>query len=304
MASIFLASHLSPVWQVVAWSGGIAAVVVVVGGIASIIGNNSVRRGEEDARIAASLSDGVRTFLSQRAATMVPSWEEVRGYEELRLGEVSRHFDTNTTATINGWLTHELGFHGWAVGAARGGLGLGVGSLGLSGASSANLTFSGTTRDDLMGDGFIAVFERDVPGGVDTVRVVVPSEQATQEWVGALLEETLAKFTTVNSDGQRNVRFNQSYATLKRFIPDLLRFENEASYVSDRLHSVLRILPPESRPPINVYGYPLSEHAVVGAGIQFGHDDRIHPLFPGALVKALPQIVERALTAPTPGAPA
>jgi hypothetical protein len=75
-------------------------------------------------------------------------------YTAMRLGEVSRHFDTNAAATISGWLTHNLGFRGWAIGAGVGGVGLGVGTLGLSGTSKVSLTTSGTSRDNLMSDGF------------------------------------------------------------------------------------------------------------------------------------------------------
>lgn len=276
--------------------GFVVAVILVTVGIAIFAVIYNQRWRERDRRISEALSEGVRTFLSERAATAVPSWREVREYEGLRLGEVTRHFDSNTAATINGWLTHELGFHGWAVGGTIGRVGLGVGRLGLSGASEVNLTSSGTTRDDLMGDGFIAVFEQDTPAGADTLRVVVPSEQATREWVDALLDTMLARFTTVDTNGKTRVEFPQSHATLRRLMPDLLRFENEASYISDRLHSVLR-MPPESRPQIAVYGHPLSDHALVGAAIQIGSDDRMHLLFPGDLVKTVPQLVDQAFAA-------
>jgi hypothetical protein len=82
-------------------------------------------------------------------------------HQGLRPGEVSRHFDSNTSAAITGWLSHEPGFRGWGVVAHP----LGIGQLGLSGTSKVDLTSSGTARDNLMGDGFVAAFERDTQDG-------------------------------------------------------------------------------------------------------------------------------------------
>lgn len=266
----------------------VAIVVVVVSvGVGGLILLYQLNKAANDQLLANALDQRLKAFLAKRSALLPTAATEIREYKGLRLGEVSRHFDASTNATITGWLTHDLGFHGWGIGGSVGALGLGVGKLGLSGTSEVNLTFQGTTRDDMMGDGFIAVFEQDTQAGVDTLRVVVPSEQATRELAAAILEELL----------NRTIAWPQSHATLRGRIPELLAYRNEASYVSDRLHAVLR-MPPESRPLIQVYGEPVSGHAVLGGVIQVVGDDTIFPLFPLSLFREVPQMIEQVLFRP------
>jgi hypothetical protein len=214
----------------------------------------------------------------------------------MRLGEVSRHFDTNTASTISGWLTHNLGFHGWAIGAEVGGVELGSGSLGLSGTSQVSLTTSGTSRDNLMSDGFFAVLEQDTPSGIDTLRMVVPSEQAARELVKALLDEALDSFTAITNPRfkTRWMMYPQAHSTLAQFVPMLLSFPDEASYVSDRLHAVIR-MPEPSRPLLNIWGEPLGQHAVLASSVQFGDEGAIQPLFPVDLITQL-QVTTRLAT--------
>ena len=46
--------------------------------------------------------------------------------DDLRLGEVERHFDSQQAASINGWLQHQLGIRGYSIGLPVGPAGLGV----------------------------------------------------------------------------------------------------------------------------------------------------------------------------------
>lgn len=249
------------------------------------------KKQANDQSLADALDEALQKLLSKRSSV----WPSVvQEYKGLRLGEVARHFDSNTSATISGWLTHDLGFHGWGVGASVGALGLGMGKLGLSGTSQVNLTSEGTTRDNMMGDGFIAVFEHDTNAGVDTIRLVVLSENATQQLGAAILDQLLNRLTTVNNDGVRSINWPRCHATLKGRSPELLSFQNEASYISDRLHAVLR-MPAESRPLVTFYGEPLSGHAVLGTAIQIAGDDMIYPLFPIALFRELSLLIEKLI---------
>lgn len=188
------------------------------------------------------------------------------------------------------------------MGAEVGALGLGVGHLGLAGTSQVNLTASGTTRDSLMSDGFVAVLEQDTPDGPDTLRLVVPSEQAARELVSALLDGAVGRFTRTDRNGRTVAAYPVAHATLRRLAPDLLAFPDEASYVSDRLHAVLR-MPEASNPSISVWGVPLSRHAILGSAIQIGTEGSVQPLFPVELLQAIREVTERAVLATTAGAP-
>ena len=66
--------------------------------------------------------------------------------------------------------------------------------------------------------------------------------------------------------------------------------------MSDRLHAIMR-MPPEARPLVNVYGPPISQHAILGAAIQIGSEAHYTPLFPLGLFMTVPAVVERAVAA-------
>ena len=259
--------------------------LITAGVISSRKGKEKVAKAtavfnEKDARAAGVFEEGLNKFYSEAPADIATS-TYVRAYEGFRLGEVTRHFDTNTSAAIQGWMTHDRGIRGGGVGVGLGRLGLGVGRIGLSGTSEVSLRSSGTNRDDLMGDGFVAVLEKSNGRSVDTLRVVVQSENETREWIAEWLKQVMPPYQV----------YRQFYSSFERRLSKLLDFKDEASYVSDRLHSILRMAP-ESRPLISVYGSPLSEHAIVGAAIRFGDEERIIPLFPIALVKSITQVLD------------
>jgi hypothetical protein len=118
----------------------------------------------------------------------------------------------------------------------------------------------------------------------------VPSEQATRELAEAVLVELQNRLTTLH--------LAKSYETLRNRIPELLAYENEASYISDRLHAVLR-KEPDERPLITIYGESLSDHSILGSAIQIAGDDAIHPLFPLSLLREVPGLIEKTISAPT-----
>jgi hypothetical protein len=263
-------------------------------GYSTIWTMNNNARSKRDSAAAVALNNGLTPLLSRLSAGVSISPESKPARTGLRIGEVSRHFDSNTSATITGWLTHNLGFHGWGLGVEIGALGLGLGMLGLAGTSQVNLTSSGTTRDNLMSDGFVAVLEQDTPTGPDTVRLVVPSEQAARELVSALLDEVAEDFTKTDGNGETSVEYPPAYSALERLGQRLLAFPDEASYVSDRLHSVMR-MPEGSRPSIAIWGSSLSQHAILGSAIRIGDDGPIQPLFPLDLITAIRKVTERAI---------
>lgn len=88
----------------------IFVIAVVLGGLV-LIGVS--KKAENDQLRANALDQGLQKFLSRRSSLPSSSSGGIREYTGLRLGEVSRHFDASTTATITGWMTHDLGFHGW-----------------------------------------------------------------------------------------------------------------------------------------------------------------------------------------------
>jgi hypothetical protein len=234
----------------------------------------------------------------------------IRTFKEFRLGEVSRHFDTTTTATINGWMNHE--FRGMGVGIGFGKSGLGVGTLGLGGSSSISLTSTGTDHDDLMGDGFVAVIENTCGKRVDTLRIISPPENEIREWVEGFLVSEKTRLLSrilkvgfsldINTPNKQIITTNMINSVrknlhcvqfFKKNLPSLLDFEYEVSYVSDRLHSILR-MPQESQPLITVYGAMISEHAAIPAAICFDDDEQI-PLFPIILCSTIPQLIDKAV---------
>ena len=186
-----------------------------------------------------------------------------------KLGELSRQFDQQTTATVEGWLDHRLGSHGWGVAASAGRLGLGTGRFGLSGSSSVHLNIDGTTRANPLGDGFIAILE-DPADATRVLRLVVLSEPA----VHAFLSDMLVGYAA-HLPGTHYASAMASAAELQQQIDLHLA----VSHVSDRLAGVLRMHPP-SRPSVDVVGAPLGPHAILGGAIRFGKENEWLEVFP------------------------
>jgi len=199
------------------------------------------------------------------------------------VGEISQHFDQRVSASISGWLQHELGFHGWGVGVSVGRIGLGVGQVGLSGASRVDLDVSGVMRDNLHGDRFIAVLEQEQPNGmIDTIRIIAPSEPACREYIAQLLTAIGATF-----GGGSHVE-----ATFQRYAPQLAAsFPCDVSHVSDQLRAMLR-QPPERRATVAVVGEDLGGSAILGGAIRVGAGSPWQQLFPLSLTRVIPSDVE------------
>jgi hypothetical protein len=194
------------------------------------------------------------------------------------VGEISQHFDQRVSASISGWLQHELGFHGWGVGVSVGRVGVGVGQLGLSGASSVNLDVSGVMRDNLSGDGFIAVLEQEQQNGmIDTLRIIAPSEPACREYITHLLSAIGPTFGPGSHVD----------ATFQRYAPQLAAsFPSDVPHVSDQLRAMLR-QPPERRPTVSVVGDDLGGWAILGGALRVGADGPWQQLFPLSLNRAI-----------------
>ena len=74
-------------------------------------------------RAGMAIREGFQEVLDETPA-QIASRYNIRTYESVALGEVNRHFDSSTQTTINGWITHELGIHGWGVGISSGSFGV------------------------------------------------------------------------------------------------------------------------------------------------------------------------------------
>jgi hypothetical protein len=208
----------------------------------------------------------------------LPESPEVWLVQDLRLGEVERHFDSQQAASITGWLQHQLAIRGFSVGLPVGGLDLGIGRFRAMGSSRADLALSGTMRDELIGEGFIAVLEMPSSSGMpDTLRLVVPSDAVCRAYVSQLLETWSAQLGPETYAGQVLARYSAALAHVVQI---------ETSYVSDRLAALLR-LPAGKRPRLTALGVRISEHAMLAGALRFGQEESFQQLFPVALVQAL-----------------
>jgi hypothetical protein len=195
--------------------------------------------------------------------------------EDLQVGEVQRHFDSQTVGQISGVLQHELGIHGGMIGLG----GFFIGRLGISGASGVDLQTQAATRDDLLNDAFVAVFDRPLPSGmVETVRVVAPSEAATREILAEHLRAMYEEMGSQKSVGTQ--RFERMIQTTMSMV------STDVGYVSDQLSAVLR-RKPDPAPLFKVVGLPLGQHALLGGSIQFPGDNQWHQLFPVEFIRLL-----------------
>ena len=203
----------------------------------------------------------------------------------VHLGEVSRHFDSQINTSIDAYLSHRLGFEGWSAGITVGRMSVGVGRLGLTGESTLDGSIRGTARDNLTGDGFLAVFEvRRSDGLPDTYRLVVPSEPEIQAFLTTSLRElagAMARDSAAASAYLAAAKSVASYVSL------------DVTYAADRLAAILR-LPGNQRPTFSVAGLPLNEHALLGTGIQIGSDEKIWQLFPAMFLRLLATTIDRS----------
>ena len=225
----------------------------------------------------------------QSAATS-PSFQSlsVAVLEPMSVGEVQRHFDTDTTTSIHGWMEHRFWLEGWGLGVGLGRVGVGVGRLSIPGLSTVALEAEGTSRANLMADGFVAVLESHDGPRVNVVRVVCPSEPGVRELVQGLLSSVSSQFGEGSHTQPIAGRLSKS-----------LSVTTDVSHVSDRLHAILR-LPSSERPTVRVAGAPITEHAFFGSAVQFDGDERWYRLAPIAVLDEIANVTSVAIAeAPT-----
>ena len=106
---------------------------------------------------------------------------------------------------------------------------------------------TGTTAPELTGEAFVAVFERILTDGLDTIRAVVPSERQARAYVNQLL-----------TFWSRQLGANtKSELMLRRYSGAISQaVSSDSSYVGDRLNAILR-LPAAERPTVTVIGEQL-----------------------------------------------
>lgn len=228
------------------------------------------KRNDMDYSASQAIGERLRV-IGARMEPLSDRSSDMRIIQGANVGEISPHFDQRVSASISGWFHHELGLHGWGVGGS-------VGKVGISGASRVDLDVSGVMRDNLGGDGFIAVFEQDQPNGmIDTIRIIVPSDPACREYIAQLLPAIGATFGTGSHVD----------ATFRRYAPQLaVSFPCDVSHVSDQLRAILR-QPLERRPTVTVVGEDLGGAAILGGAIRFGVDGSWQQLFPLSLNRAI-----------------
>lgn len=216
------------------------------------------------------------------------SVDGVTVYKELNVGEVERHFDQVTSASIQGQMQHAFRISGWGSSINdlpfRALLGdtQSFYSLNGSGISDVQLGLFGSSRDDLTSDAFVAVFEQQLPDGtIDTIRAIVPSAGQARFYVGQLLNAWRTQLG-LNTDSEQMLR---KYAgTIYEGVA------SDSSYVGDRLTAVLR-MPPQAQPTVMVIGEAIGPHAVLAGAIRFGPSGPLYQLFPVALIHALTALI-------------
>ncbi|GEM_PF-6921454 len=248
-----------------------------------------------DFRTARAIGQAIHNLLDE----IPPTNDLVPGaivHRELAIGELARHFDSQTVGSITGWLQHSL--RGWGSFSAttheERGLGLlgsnardswttGASSGVLVGTSLVNLNINAISRDDLFTEGFIAVFEERAPDRpLDTLRLIVPAEPACRAFV---MEACEAIGRSYGEGSHRHSELRDAGATLRD------AFKTDISYVSDRLNAVLR-MEPASRPTVTVVDSEITEHALLGGAVQFSDKPgEWYQLFPLGLLHRLREIV-------------
>jgi DNA-binding SARP family transcriptional activator/uncharacterized membrane protein YhaH (DUF805 family) len=208
----------------------------------------------------------------------------------LRAGEVTRHFDSQLEASINGMLDQRFRTSSWEL---FGNSWYGFGGASTWGTSTVKLGVQGAIREDMTNDSFTAVLERSGPSGPDVVRLVVPSAGTVHDYVQNLIWSW-----------QRSLQVNShSELVVRTYLDGLANtIVCDASYVADRLGAITR-MDPSSRPSIAVVGTLVNEHSLLAGGIQFGPDGHWYQLFPIALINAIADLMNGripALTTPNP----
>jgi DNA-binding SARP family transcriptional activator len=242
-----------------------------------------------DTNRAASLSAPVAAINKQIPITVsgVSGTKTISG---LQAGEVTRHFDSQLEASVNGMLFERMTYGGWG-----GGVGIGRFSLGLNrgtgvGTSTVQLGVQGTIREDMTDESFTAVLERIGPDGHDVIRLIVPSAGSVRDYVRSLVW-AWQRSLDVNSRSELAVRI-QLDGIADRLVCD-------ASYVADRLGAISR-MDASKRPSIAVVGTTVNEHSLLAGGIQFGPDGHWYQLFPIALINAITDLMNGRTPPPTP----
>jgi hypothetical protein len=240
-----------------------------------------IPQNEYDYNLSNSIYNSFVTLHNSSPNIVDDKMKGVLVYRSYSLGEIVRHFDNQTNAQITGWLDHKFGVVGWGVGVQMGSVGLGTGQTGIIGKSSVHLDLTGTTRDNLVGDGFVAVIEQNpLSGKGDIVRVAVPSEPASREYITTLI---LSLGRGFGEGSYREEVFRKNIGFLQSSI------RSDITYVSDRLSSISR-MEPSRKPTITVVGSGLSEHCVLAGAIQFENDNRWYQLFPLSLIQKIIEI--------------
>jgi DNA-binding SARP family transcriptional activator len=227
------------------------------------------------------------------------SSEAVRVCRAVRVGEVERHFDQTTSASIQGQMRHT--FNTWGTSSSLHGVPnllsdtQSWSSSQGTGESTVQLVQDGVSSDDLTSDAFVAVFEQTLSSGeVDTVRAIVPSEQQARAYVAQMLSSWASQLG----------HGSEPELMLRRYVGAITNgVVSESSYVGDRLGAIARLAPAD-RAVVTVIGQPVGEHAILAGAIRFGSEGPLYPLFPVALVRALAALMSgRRLPKPPSGLP-
>ena len=197
----------------------------------------------------------------------------VSARDGVRIGELTRHFDSEVFATFSGWLDHSLSFEGWSVAIENSRIGGSFGRLGLSGTSTVQGTISGRSQTDLMSDAIVAVFDTD---DFDTVRAVCPSATACRAIVQDYIESFIQTPGGLSWMGEVVDAYREEIAA---------SYACHVSYVSDRLSALLRASV-DDRPRCHIRGVQIGRNAILASAIRIGATDWEH-LFPIGLVQLL-----------------
>jgi len=245
-----------------------------------------------DSRRAAFLSTPL-VAIDEQIPTTVPGVSGTKTITGLQAGEVTRHFDSQLEASVNGMLHERMTYGGWGAGMGIGRFNFGFNRGKGEGTATVNLGVQGTIREDMTNESFTAVLERIGPDGHDVVRLIVPSAGAVRDYVRNLIW-----------DWQRSLQVNsRSELAVRTHLDGLAdRLVCDASYVADRLGAIAR-MDPSKRPSIAVVGTTVNEHSLLAGGIRFGPDGHWYQLFPIALINAIADLMNERTPPPTPPAP-
>jgi hypothetical protein len=293
-ASLFSSRPSFP-WALV--FGACAGVGVWVG-IRSVIGRRADLLRSNQAADAATNHLGWNLFkLSSELPLTDENVSETVVHRDLRVGELQRHFDQLTSASIRGGMEHAFRLSGWTTelhGVPGGYFDTSSHtSLGGGGFSRVDLGLSGTTADELTGEAFIAVFEQPAGAGVDTIRAVVPSERQVRAYVAQLFA---LWSTRVGVNTKTELMIRRYAGAITNAV------SSESSYVGDRLNATLRLPGPE-RPNVTIVGQTLDGHTLLIGAIRFGSGGPLYQLFPIALVHSLVDLMDGRPLPPQPPSP-